>query len=156
MVNGAEVPPLNPVLQFSQTTRTRPTGVTILAVLNMLGGALLVLLGLIFVAVGPLLERSTPATMPGLFSLILGGLGALLIVMGAVSLIVGWGLWTGKGWAWWVTVIFEVLGLLSGLLSAAAGDPFSVVGLLVSAIVLWYMFKPHVKDFFGVKVGFST
>jgi hypothetical protein len=28
--------------------------------------------------------------------------------------------------------------------------------LLIAALILWYMFKPHVKDFFGVKVSFST
>jgi len=85
-----------------------------------------------------------------------GILGIFFIVVGLLGLVVGWGLWTGKGWAWWLTVIFRGLDLVIGLASIAMGEASYIGALLISALILWYMFKPHVKEFFGVKVSFST
>ena len=27
---------------------------------------------------------------------------------------------------------------------------------LIGAVILWYLFRPHVKEYFGVEVEFST
>jgi hypothetical protein len=135
--------------------RQRPTGITVLALLQFIGGALSILLGIAFIAIGPYMSELEMG-LPPLISLLVGFLGIGLLLAGLIGLVVGWGLWTGKGWAWWLTVILEALGLLSGLAGIAMGDPSSLIGLLIAALILWYMFKPHVKDFFGVKVSFST
>lgn len=135
--------------------RQRPTGITVLALLEFILGGLAILLGIAFIALGPYISQLMPG-LPPLISLLVGGLGIGFLLAGLIGLVVGWGLWTGKGWAWWLTVILEALGLLSGLAGIAMGDPTSLIGLLIAALILWYMFKPHVKDFFGVKVSFST
>ena len=135
--------------------RQRPTGITVLALLEFILGGLAILLGIAFIALGPYISQLMPG-LPPLISLLVGGLGIGFLLAGLIGLVVGWGLWTGKGWAWWLTVILEALGLLSGLAGIAMGDPSSLIGLLIAALILWYMFKPHVKDFFGAKVSFST
>ena len=135
--------------------RQRPTGITVLALLQFIGGGLAILLGIAFIAIGPYMSELEMG-LPPLISLLVGFIGIGLLLAGLIGLVVGWGLWTGKGWAWWLTVILEALGLLSGLIGIAMGDPSSLIGLLIAALILWYMFKPHVKDFFGVKVSFST
>jgi lysylphosphatidylglycerol synthetase-like protein (DUF2156 family) len=135
--------------------RQRPTGITVLALLNFIGGGLAILLGIVFIAAGPIMAQIASG-LPPIFSVLVGALGIGFLIAGLIGLVVGWGLWTGKGWAWWLTVILEALGLLSGLAGIARGDPTSLIGLLIAALILWYMFKPHVKDFFGVKVSFST
>jgi hypothetical protein len=58
-------------------------------------------------------------------------------------------MWTGKGWAWILAVILYGLGALSSLISLAAGALSSIVGLLIYAFLLWYLWRPHVKAFFG-------
>lgn len=141
----AELPPPPPA---EQPRPARPLGVTIVAVLQFLGGALLILAGAVLAALPQLLA-------PGL-GYLFGGLGAFVMIIGALALIIGWGLWTGKSWAWWLTVILEALGLVFSLLSLALGDPTGIVSLIIAAIILYYFFKPHVKAFFGVRISFST
>jgi lysylphosphatidylglycerol synthetase-like protein (DUF2156 family) len=123
----------------------------VVAILQILGGALLVLAGAALAALPQLVELPLPGFGP-----LLGGLGAFLIVIGILALLVGWGLWAGKGWAWWLTVILQALGIVSSLASLALGDPTAIASLIIAAIILYYFFKPHVKAYFGVKVGFST
>ena len=121
------------------------------AILQILGGALLVLAGAALAAIPQLVELPLPG-----FGLLFGGLGAFFIVIGILALLVGWGLWAGKGWAWWLTVILQALGVVSSLASRALGDPTAIASLIIAAIILSHFFKPHVKAYFGVKVGFST
>jgi hypothetical protein len=58
--------------------------------------------------------------------------------------------------AWWQTVILEAVWIVSSLASLVSGDVTAVVSLITAAIILYYFFKPHIKAYFGVKVGFST
>ena len=46
----------------------------------------------------------------------------------------------------------------SEILSPRANDTLItiIIGLVIEAVILWYLFKPHVKEFFGVQVSFST
>ena len=135
----------------AQPRPPRPLGVTVVAILQILGGILLVLGGAALAAVPQLVELPLPG-----FGFLFGGLGAFFIVIGILALLVGWGLWAGKGWAWWLTVILQALGIVSSLASLALGDPTAIASLIIAAIILYYFFKPHVKAYFGVKVGFST
>ena len=131
--------------------KERPTGVTILAVLEFLASAIVLLMGLLMIGGGGMFAtayRHDAGLMGGL--LVVGGI--LMLAMGIVGLLVAWGLWTGKSWAWWLVVIGSGLGVLSILSLNLSG----VVDAAISALVLWYLFKPHVKDFFGIQVSFST
>jgi len=134
--------------------RVRPTGVTILAILGFIVAALFIFAGIAIVALGPLITSLLKESMPYPYpiALLAGVLGVALLISGGIGLIISWGLWTGRGWAWWLTVIFSALSLLSSLLAL----PNGIIGLLVDALILYYFFKPHVKDYFGVKVSFST
>jgi len=133
--------------------RVRPTGVTILAILGFIVAALLIFAGIALVALGPLILSMVRESMsPHFLALVAGGLGVFLLVLGGIELVISWGLWTGQSWAWWLEVIFSALGLLSSLVDLPRG----VIGLLINALILYYFFKPHVKEYFGVKVSFST
>jgi lysylphosphatidylglycerol synthetase-like protein (DUF2156 family) len=133
----------------AQPRPSRPLGVTVVAILQFLGGILLVLGGAALAALPQLVG------LP-LFGFLLGGLGVFLVVIGALALLVGWGLWTGKGWAWWLTVILQALNIVLSLALLALGELTAIVSLIIAAIILYYFFKPHVKAYFGVKVSFST
>ena len=126
----------------------RPTGVSILAILNLLGGILAVLGGILLIGVGGSGMMSSLG-FTGFISGIVAAVGGIVIVIGLFALVVGWGMWTGKTWAWILAVILYALGALSSLISLAAGAISSIVGLLISAFLLWYLWRPHVKAFFG-------
>jgi len=141
----------------------RPTGVTILAVLDFLGAALFLLLGALFLLgfslLGGLVGQGGGGGDAGMA--VLMGLGAvagvIFFVFALISFVVGIGLWTLKNWARILTIVFSILGVLSNLAGAAiplmTGEPVSavssVIGLGVNGLILWYMFQPHVKQAFG-------
>ncbi|WP_288004949.1 hypothetical protein [Thermofilum sp.] len=124
----------------------RPLGVTVVAILQFLSGALFILAGAALTALPQLAELP----VPGLASF-LRGPGAFLLVIGALFLIIGWGLWPGEYLAWWQTVVLEAAWLVSSLASLVSGDVTAVVSLITAAIILYYFFKPHIKAYFRVK-----
>ncbi len=91
---------------------TRPIGVSILAVLTILGGILIVLLGALFV-VAPLVLVGFG--LPALFGLAVSAIGAIVLVFGLLWIGVGVGLLHLRGWAWWLAVIVMVLSILGSI-----------------------------------------
>jgi hypothetical protein len=68
-----------------------------------------------------------------------------LLILGLISFLLAYGLWTGKGWAWTLTFIFSIIGMLLGLVSL----PFGIIIILIDVLILYYLTRPHVKAFFG-------
>jgi len=129
----------------------RPTGVTVLAILDIIGGVLVALLGLVFIALGPRLTIILKAEhLPPVLVAFFGVLGIVFIVIGAISIVIGWGLLKGKGWSWWLTVIFAVLGIIGAVLNIAMGNVGGIINLVIDGIIIYYMFRPHVKAYFGM------
>jgi len=124
----------------------RPLGVTILAILGFIGGALGILGGIILTFVLPSLYGFTGDEILGA---VVVGTAIGLVIYGIISIVYSWGLWTGKSWAWLLGMFFSGLSVLSILL-------LNIVGAVIGAIVIWYFLKPHVKEYFGVKVEYST
>lgn len=119
----------------SQGPVERPLGVTILAVLAGIGGVMAILGGIFL---GSVVQSY------GFGAMMAGVGGSIMVVMGLVNLVIAYGLWSGFSWAWWLTVIFTGLNALMSLLS------LNIIGLIIAAIILWYMMQGHVKGFFNV------
>lgn len=119
-------------------TKVRPLGVTILAVLNALSA-----LSFIFIGVGMIAVTAT-GILAGL-GIILGG---FVILIGVVQLLIAFGLWKGWGWAWFVALIFGILGIIFGLLSLTSGLT-GILGLVINIVIVYYLFQPRVKAYFG-------
>ncbi len=134
----------------------RPLGVTILAVLSILGGILFLLLGILASVLGAAFAGTMMTGMKGLPLFIFAAVGVVFIILGLIELVVGWGLWKGASWAWWVTVILNGLGVILALVSLAGGNVGGIVTLIIDAVILYYFLKPHVKAFFGVTAGPTT
>jgi uncharacterized membrane protein (DUF2068 family) len=76
--------------------------------------------------------------------------GIVMIVFALLEALVGYGLWTLKGWAWMLTVILAGLGLAMNVLQMLSGEIFGAMfGLAINGVILWYMMQPHVKAAFG-------
>lgn len=152
--------------------RKRPTGVTLIAILTIIGGILLLFGGIGLVTLAPFIDQinvnngintsnsslslninGTIVTVPNNALFVLGGfigiLGGMLIVLGLSSFVVAWGLLKGKAWAWIVTIIITIISVVLNVISIVAGSIESIVGLIINGIIIYYLYRPSVKSYFG-------
>jgi hypothetical protein len=66
-----------------------------------------------------------------------------------VSFIVAWGLFKGKGWAWTVTIILSAISVIMGIVSLVGGNFGAIVNIIIAGVVIYYLYRPHVKAYFG-------
>jgi uncharacterized membrane protein (DUF2068 family) len=64
-----------------------------------------------------------------------------------------YGLWKGKGWAWTITVILSFIGIVLGIASIATGNIGAIFHIIINAIVVYYLYRSHVKVFFDKLVS---
>ncbi len=84
----------------------------------------------------------------------LGGLGiafgAVLVAIAIVSFIVAYGLLKGKGWAWTVAIILSIISIVWNIITlVTAANYGGIISIIISGIILYYLFRPHVKAYFG-------
>ena len=125
----------------------RPLGVTIIAILSFINGLLgLCVPGLVIIGGG----------ISALFS---GGLGLIVVCGGLllaagplVWLLVSYGAWNLRPWAWWagmvatgLTVVGMVVNIINGVgvLQAVASAPLSIV-------IFIYLLLPDIRRAFGM------
>lgn len=121
-----------------QTGRKRPLGVTIVAILMIINGLILIAGGIGGVSVGAVMG------IP-----LIGAASGVLVALGIAALIVAWGLIKGKGWAWIVTVILSIISIIMSIIAIAGGNFGAVINLVISGVILYYMYRPEVKAYFG-------
>ena len=129
---------------------TRPTGVTIVAVLRLIGGVFALLVGLVGFLIMPELAKVDadwgPRLMvPSLF----------LTAYGVFILIYGYGLWNLKGWGWLFAVMFEAAVIISNSTVLLVGEDFmefsvpkAIRDIVISSLILFYLCRPTVKRAF--------
>jgi uncharacterized membrane protein (DUF2068 family) len=125
----------------------RPLGVTIIAILAFINGLLgLCVPGLVIIG-------------GGIGALFTGGLGLIVVCGGLllaagplVWLLVAYGAWNLRPWAWWagmvatgITVIGVVVNIINGvgILQAVASAPLSIV-------IFIYLLLPDIRRVFGI------
>ncbi|MFW6176653.1 MAG: hypothetical protein ACOC40_03025 [Thermoplasmatota archaeon] len=109
-----------------EVSKTRPTGITILSVLFVVNA----FMGLLTVAFPNIVFSFLPS--------LLGKIGiVVLVVQSVVLLLAAYGLWRGLSWARIIAIIFAVVGLLN-----------FITGTIVNILILFYLFKDEVKEYF--------
>ena len=126
----AEIP--TPTTGYSAPSGDRPLGVTILAILQLLGGVFGILGGFGMV----MLAMLTPALI------ILLILGAVLLITGLLGLIVGWGLYTMKSWAWMLAMILNIINIIIAIIG------FDIISLIIPVIIVLYLNQADIKSRF--------
>jgi uncharacterized membrane protein (DUF2068 family) len=154
--------------------RQRPTGVTILGILFVIAGAFSLLGGIATLVAIPFVANVNPNVINDDLQLngqqqpltpseqtalaqgsgsILTVLGAVLIPLGIASLVVAYGLLKGKRWAWYVAVVLSIIGLVVNVISLVTSNmgaiAGAVVGIAFEGIVLYYLSRRNVKEYFG-------
>jgi hypothetical protein len=93
-------------------------------------------------------------------------LGAIVLAVGIGYLVVSYGLLKGKGWAWITTVILTIIAIAVQIVSGVTASMFNasfiddtnsfatgiiaqIVGIAINGVILYYLYRPNVKAFFG-------
>ena len=132
-------------------TQHRPTGITIISILMIIGGIILLFTGITSLFFGPLIsiESSSDYAISELGMLTTIG-GLVLVGLGIASFIVSWGLLKGKGWARTITLIISIIAIIFAIISlASTGDLIHIIPIVIYGIIIYYMFTHKVKLFFG-------
>jgi len=135
-------------IRFEMNASVRPLGITLLAVLHVLQAIFFFFGGIALIALGAFIRRGLfglPRILHGVVSLI----GVVVIVIGLLYLGLAWGLWTGKGWAWILSLVLAALGIVVSLIALVRGGFGTIVVLILDAIIVYYLFRPNVRSFFG-------
>jgi len=122
----------------------RPFGVTVIAILALLGG--------FFGLCWPILAFTGSALLGGIFGTVSTIAGIFLLVGPVLQLIFAFGAFGLKRWAWYVGLIASgvtVLGVIINLFSGA-GIFSAIWGSTISIIIFIYLLTPKVKTAFGV------
>jgi hypothetical protein len=145
-------------------TMARPVGVTILAILDFLSAAALILAALGFMLGGGMvatilsqnsqLSSQVPAGLIGSLGV---GVGVGFLIGAAICALLGWGLWALKNWARIITLVLTILWiLLTGLAVLLALFHFNILSIVwngfwlaIYVLIVWYLLKPDVKRAFG-------
>ncbi len=140
----------------------RPVGVTIIAVLQLLQSLLGLLVGLgillfkdAFVKAfiqNSQIQQSSQQVPPEALQLGLNIGGGVAILGALIGLLLAYGLFALKGWAWIITLIFSILGILGNLMTAINGQGnrgIAVVQLVINAVIIYYLLRSEVKRAFG-------
>jgi uncharacterized membrane protein (DUF2068 family) len=84
---------------------------------------------------------------------ILTVLGAVLIPLGIASLVVAYGLFKAKSWAWSVAVVLSIIGIVVNVISLVTANMGAIagalVGIAINGIVLYYLSRRSVREYFG-------
>ncbi len=118
-----------------KSTKVRPTGVTILVILMAISGSFVILIGLLFSTYAAIIGIDTGA--------FLGVISGVLVILGIATLVMAWGLEKGKSWAWSITRILVIISIVFDIISQ------NVIGLIIDGVILYYLYRPVVKDYFG-------
>jgi hypothetical protein len=125
----------------------RPTGITVMAVLSAIGGVFGLLAAVALLGVG----AAVGATGNGL-----GGLaaiaGIIVLAYSVLSLVLAYGFWTLKPWAWPLGIGVQALGIIQAVLQFMDNSTnvvSLVISLAIAGVILWYLYQPHVKAAFG-------
>lgn len=124
----------------------RPTGVTVIAILAAIGGVFGLLASLVLLGIGA--SGAVAGNLGGLAFLA----GIFVLAYSILSLVLAYGFWTLKPWAWPLGIGVQVLGIVQAVLqfmNDQSGIVSLVISLAISAVILWYLYQPHVKAAFG-------
>ncbi len=138
--------------------RQRPIGVTILAILEVLGGILLLFGALGMFAIGAVINSQdlisqlgtdVPQWFLDLSPWVFVAIGAVMLIFAIVAFILAWGFLKGKKWAWILGVIFAVLQIISGVFSLFTSGASGIISLVIPILILVYLMMASTKAWFN-------
>ena len=122
---------------MSEKTK-RPTVVKILVLIVAIGSIIPILAGVMMLTGGAFESYFMQELLRGI-------LPTYFVVVGVIGLVLGWGLWIGRGWAWILALIVHIIGIIMGVVSLPTG----IVGVVMDGIVVYLLMRPDTRRFCG-------
>ena len=139
------------------SAKNRPTGVTIIGVLQILSGlgslGIGFILAVTYAFLGTLMSNppegvSFSAGFGGLLVVFGAIIGGILIIIGLTSLVIAYGIFKGKSWARMLCLIFAVISSVFGIITF----PVGIVTILFNVLIIYYLTRRNIKEYFGKTV----
>jgi hypothetical protein len=133
---------------------SRPVGITILALLEILIGTVGFLASLLIIGFSALFSTlPRVGALLGTVGLFVGG---IVLFFSLIWLATGVGFLHGRGWSWTLGMVFSALSLIGAIGALTIGLVTGAVGgLIFWGLMLYYLTRTHVKVFFG-KTGVAA
>jgi hypothetical protein len=116
-----------------------PRGILIITVLTVVSGVLLLIMSIYA------------------FNLLLplGGIylmgPAFLFILGITSLFTAYGLYRGQNWSWKLLLVLSGFGAAGYLLNVVNGQFISIIGVIYNSVIIYYMYRPNVRRYYGIR-----
>ncbi len=124
---------------------SRPILITIIAILEFLIGLFLLIGGILLIA-GVVSAGDIDPELADL-----GNVASIaMIVIGLINLVIAGGFWNGWSIMWYIGLIVNGIGLIAAIYGLITTGIGSAIPLVIYAVILFYLFRPGVKDFFGI------
>ncbi|MDQ4073327.1 MAG: hypothetical protein M3162_03375 [Thermoproteota archaeon] len=119
------------------TQKQTPLGIKVITILTVISGIVLLIMSFLSFAV---LIGLGPAGMLGT---------GFLAALGTASIVVSFGLYRGRSWAWTLLLVLAGFGAAGYLFNMVNGRLISIVGVIINSIIIYYLYRPHIRRFFG-------
>ena len=144
------------ILEVS-VSRQRPAGVIAIATLKIIDGLWGLVSGCALLAGGGALAAMIArfaGNAPRWIGDALGGalalVGLALIFFAALDLILAWGIWTLRRWAWWLTMIAAILSIVGSLATLVGGNLTSITSVVINGVVIILLLTANVRQTLGI------
>ena len=133
----------------------RPTGITVLGILAIIGGALVILAGFLGLMAGAVATGSGAAGLSSATAKATGSLffvSIVAIVLGVLDLVLGVGFLQLRSWAWPLGIGLQIAGIVLDVVYIATNNSTitnEILPIAISGVILYYLFRPNVKQVFG-------
>jgi|GEM_PF-2383779 len=132
----------------------RPKGVTVMSLLVFIIAAIALIVGISVLVVGTPLDilwTIKPSFSPSIRGTMIGIIfGVFVMIIGFILLASSYGLLKGNKIAWWAVAILFGVNALGDLISLIMGNIQSISGVIIVGILLVYMTRPHVRNYFKI------
>jgi hypothetical protein len=89
------------------------------------------------------------ATITNTIATIAMVVAAIGIAIGIACFLLALGLFRGNGWAWIITVILVIISIIFSVVAIGSGGFVNIINIIISGIILYYLYRPTVKAYFG-------
>ena len=116
-----------------------PRGILIITIVTIISGSLFLLMS--FYAFNLLLPYG-PMFLIG---------PSFLLILGLTSFLAAYGLYKVRTWAWKLLLVLSGFGVAGYLWNIVNGQYVSVIGVIYNGVIIWYLYKPHIRNYYGLK-----
>jgi len=139
--------PMKSNIEHLGTWNNRPTGITILGILEIISGVVFSAAAIIAGAVAGV-GHMIPM-MGGVMAALGGIFAAIFVIFAIISFLIAGALFSGKRWGRTIVIIFSIIGLVLAVGSLGSGNVSGITPFVLHGIILYYMWRPHVMVYFN-------